>query len=48
MEVLGLPPDKHTLEMAQLMREGAHARTVERRTEKIYRRALAELFDSAH
>ena len=70
MDVLGLPPDEHTLEMATLMSEGAHAlqrgfatlekdpgaaeveaehaRKTERQTEKVYRRALAELFDARH
>ena len=70
MEVLGLPPDEHTLEIAKLMTEGAralqrgfavleddpgaaekeadHAHKIERQTEKIYRRALAELFDARH
>ena len=70
MEILSLPPDEHTLEMARMMNEGAHAlqrgysmlehnpeavdaeaehaRKTERRVEKIYRRALAELFDANH
>ena len=70
MQVLGLPPDEHTLQIARLMAEGAlalqrgfsmlendpeaaekeadHAHKIERQTEKIYRRALAELFDARH
>jgi len=67
MEVLQVMPDRHMLEMAKLLQEGASAlqrgfaklstdpvageadaqlaRKAERRTEKVYRRALAELFD---
>lgn len=70
MQVLGLPPDEHTLEIAKLLTEGVHAlqrgfatlekdpaaadveaehaRKTERQTEKVYRRALAELFDARH
>lgn len=70
MSALALPPDEHTLAMAELLDEGAQAlrqgfavlekdpdqaelqaeraRKTERRTEKIYRAALAELFDAEH
>ena len=70
MSVLGLPPDEHTLAMAELLDQGAQAlrdgfaaiekdpdraeleadraRKTERRTEKLYRAALAELFDAEH
>ncbi|MBI4967647.1 MAG: DUF47 family protein [Rhodospirillales bacterium] len=66
MDVLGVTPDKHTLEMAIRLKEGVAAlingftrlqrqplaaaddadlaRKAERRVEKIYRRALADLF----
>jgi len=66
MDILGVPPDKYTLEMAIHLRDGlnaltdgykrlksepagafldaANARRAERKVEKIYRRALAELF----
>ena len=68
--MLELPPDEHTLEMAQLLQTGTEAlclgfaalekdpqeadreaeiaRKTERRTERIYRAALAELFDASH
>lgn len=68
MELLEVQPDNYTLEMAQLLHEGAialqrgfrklsadpasaeedadAARKAERSTEKIYRRALAELLDA--
>lgn len=70
MELLELPPDEHTLEMAKRLSEGGralrdgfsiletdpaaadraaqHGHKTERRTERIYRRAIAELFDVAH
>ena len=70
MHLLGLPPDEHTLAMAEQLDAGAralrdgfaalekhperaevaaeHARKTERRTEKLYRGALAELFDPEH
>ncbi|MFT5175120.1 MAG: hypothetical protein ACI8W7_003309 [Gammaproteobacteria bacterium] len=70
MEVLGVTPDTHTLEMAQLLHQGAQAlqtgfarlkanplaaerdaaavRKTERQAEKVYRRAIAELFDAEH
>lgn len=68
MELLEVQPDNYTLEMAQLLHQGAlalqrgfrklstdpasaeedadAARKAERNTEKIYRRALAELLDA--
>lgn len=70
MDLLGLPPDEHTLAMAEQLDQGAQAlragfavlerdpdaaereaeraRKTERRTEKLYRSALAELFDARH
>lgn len=70
MRILGLPPNEHTLEMAQLLDDGTrallagysalekdpekahqeaeHAKKTERKTEKKYRAALAELFDASH
>jgi len=70
MEVLGVQPDNHMLEMAELLHQGAlalqrgfrklssdpasaeedadAARKAERNTEKIYRRALADLLDPDH
>jgi len=70
MTSLGLPPDNHTLAMAELLKRGAdalqegftalernpqkaeadadRARKTERETEKVYRAALAELFDANH
>jgi uncharacterized protein Yka (UPF0111/DUF47 family) len=70
MTLLGLPPDEHTLAMAELLQHGAESlrtgftalekdperaereaekvRKTERHTEKIYRAALAELFDAEH
>jgi uncharacterized protein Yka (UPF0111/DUF47 family) len=67
LQLLGLPPDEVTLEMARLLQSGAEsldsgyrslvsapagaevhaqaARKAERNIEKVYRRALAELFD---
>jgi uncharacterized protein len=70
MTILRLPPDEHTLAMAELLEQGTqdlHAGfaalekdpdraeleaervlKTERRTEKIYRAALAELFDAEH
>ncbi|MCB1692982.1 MAG: DUF47 family protein [Pseudomonadales bacterium] len=70
MHALLLPPDEHTLAMAELLDKGAnalldgfrelasepaqaerhaeHARKSERDTEKVYRAALAELFDAEH
>lgn len=70
MEVLGIKPDTHMLEMARLLHQGAKAlrngfarlkanplaaerdaaavRKTERQTEKVYRKAIAELFDPEH
>jgi hypothetical protein len=70
MEILGVEPDKHMLEMARLLSQGAKAlqagfmkvktdpagaerdaaavRKTERQVEKIYRSAIAELFDPEH
>lgn len=70
MEVLGIKPDMHMLEMARLLHQGAKAlqngfarlkanplaaerdaaavRKTERQTEKVYRKAIAELFDPEH
>lgn len=70
MAVLGVPPDEHTLAMAELLKRGTEAlqqgfaflehnpdsaereafraQKTERRTEKVYRTALAELFDAKH
>lgn len=70
MEVLGVEPDVHMLEMARLLHQGAKAlqngfarlkanplaaehdaaavRKTERQAEKVYRKAIAELFDSEH
>lgn len=70
MTSLGLPPDNHTLAMAELLELGGgalrdgfaslehdpqqaeaeadRARKTERETEKVYRAALAELFDADH
>lgn len=70
MDILALPPDEHTLAIAELLEEGAQAlckgfaaleknteqaeleadraKKTERRTEKIYRAALAELFNAEH
>ena len=67
MEVLGIEPDRHMLDMARLQHQGAKAlqtgfarlkanplaaerdaaavRKTERRAEKVYRKAIAELFD---
>ncbi len=70
MEILGIEPDAHMLEMARLLHQGAKAleagfitlkkhpsdaehqatavHKTERHVEKIYRRAIAELFDPEH
>ena len=70
MEVLGVNPDSHMLEIARLLHQGATAlqtgfarlkanplaaerdaaavRKTERRAEKVYRKAIAELFDPEH
>ena len=70
MEVLGIEPDTHMLEIARLLHQGAKAlqtgfarlkantlaaerdtaavRKTERQTEKVYRKAIAELFDPEH
>ncbi len=70
MEILGVEPDTHMLEMARLLHQGAKAlqtgyarlkanplgaehdaaalRKTERQAEKIYRQAIAELFDPEH
>ena len=70
MEILGVEPDRHMLELARLLRRAATAlqagfgqvkanpseaerqaaaiRKTERRAEKVYRRAIAELFDAEH
>jgi len=70
MEILGVEPDMHMLEMARLLHQGAKAlqagfarlktkpldaerdaaavRKTERQAEKIYRQAIAELFDPEH
>lgn len=70
MEILGVGPDAHMLEMVKLLREAAQAlltgfaklksnpseseraaavlNKCERRAEKVYRRAIAELFDPEH
>lgn len=70
MEILGVEPDTHMLDMARLLHQGAKAlqsgfaklkgnplaaerdaaavRKTERQAEKVYRRAIAELFDPEH
>lgn len=70
MEVLGVEPDRHMLELARFLNQGAKAlqagfmkvktdpsdaereaaavRKTERQAEKVYRRAIAELFDPEH
>lgn len=70
MEILGIEPDRHMLELAVLLNRGAKAlqagfmkvktdpsgaereaaavRKTERQAEKVYRRAIAELFDPEH
>ena len=70
MEILGVEPDAHMLEMARFLHQGGRAlqsgfaklkasaseaerdaaavRKTERRAEKVYRRAVAELFDPEH
>tara|TARA_R110002050_G_scaffold120226_1_gene238199 strand:- start:4704 stop:5456 length:753 start_codon:yes stop_codon:yes gene_type:complete len=70
MEVLGVEPDRHMLEMTKFLNQGAKAlqagfmkvktdpsdaereaaavRKTERQAEKVYRRAIAELFDPEH
>lgn len=70
IEILGVKPDTHMLEMARLLHQGAKAlqsgfaklkanplaaerdaaavRKTERQAEKVYRQAIAELFDPEH
>ena len=70
MEILGVEPDAHMLEMARLLHQGAKAlqagfarlkatplaaerdaaavRKTERQAEKVYRKAISELFDPEH
>lgn len=70
MEILGIAPDTHMLDMVRLLHRGAKAlqsgfaklkanlqdaerdaaavRKTERQAEKVYRRAIAELFDPEH
>lgn len=70
MEILGVEPDAHMLELARFLQQGGKAlqsgfaklkanpseaerdaaavRKTERRAEKVYRKAIAELFDPEH
>lgn len=70
MEILGIDPDAHMLEMARFLHQGGKAlqsgfaklkshpseaerdaaavRKTERQAEKVYRKAIAELFDPEH
>ena len=70
MEILGVEPDRHMLELARLLhraaaalqagfgevkanpseaeRQAAAVRKTERQAEKVYRKAIAELFDPEH